>query len=56
MAYQPFVGYLMLNPFLYKSTVLFQKNQFSVITQFNDQKHFYFELFSLVGFILNNLV
>ena len=39
-----FVGYLMPNPFLCKS-VLFQTNQFSMSTQFNCQKHFYFKLF-----------
>ena len=43
-----FVGYLMLNPFLYKKTVLFQTIQFNISTQFNCQKHFYFKLFSLV--------
>ena len=42
------VDYLMPNPFLYKLTVLFQTIQFSIITQFNCQKHFYFKLFSLV--------
>ena len=29
-------------------TVLFQTYQFSISTQFNCQKHFYFKLFSLV--------
>ena len=43
-----FVGYLMPNPFLYKQLVLFQTIQFSMSTQFNCQKHFYFKLFSLV--------
>ena len=38
-------SYLMANPFLYKLTVLFQ---FSIITQFNCRKHFYFKLLSLV--------
>ena len=36
-----FVGYLMPNPFLCK----FQTIQFSMSTQFNCQKHFYFKLF-----------
>ena len=39
-----FVGYLMPNPFLCKS-VLFKTIQFSISTQFNCQKHFYFKLF-----------
>ena len=43
-----FVGYLMPNPFLYKKTVLFQTILFSIRTQFNCQKHFYFKLFSFV--------
>ena len=43
-----FVGYLMPNPFLYNKTVLFQTIQFSMSTEFNCQKHFYFKLFSLV--------
>ena len=43
-----FVGNLMLNPFLYKQTVLFQTIQFSIIKQFNSQNHFYFKLFILV--------
>ena len=38
------VGYLMPNPFLCKS-VLFKTIQFSVSTQFDCQKHFYFKLF-----------
>ena len=42
-----FVGYLMPNPFLCKS-VLFQTIQFSISTQFNCQKHFYFKLFKLL--------
>ena len=42
------LGYLMSNPFLYKSSVLFQTIQFSMSTQFNCQKHFFFKLFSLV--------
>ena len=40
-----FVGYLMPNPFLYKLSVLFKTIQFSMSTQFNCQKHFYFKLF-----------
>ena len=39
-----FVGYLTPNPFLCKS-VLFKTIQFSISTQFNGQKHFYFKLF-----------
>ena len=39
-----FVGYLTPNPFLCKS-VLFKTIQFSISTQFNCQKHFYFKLF-----------
>ena len=31
-----------------KITTLFQKLQFSISTQFNRQKHFYFKLFSLI--------
>ena len=42
-----FVGYLMPNPFLCKISVLVQTIQFSLSTQFNCQKHFYFKLFSL---------
>ena len=42
-----FVGYLTPNPFLCKWSVLFQTIQFSMITQFNSQKYFYFKLFSL---------
>ena len=38
----------MPNPFLYKQSVLFQTIQFSMITQFNYQKRFYFKLFCLV--------
>ena len=37
-----FVVYLMPNPFLCKSTVHFHTIQFSMSTQFNCQKHFYF--------------
>ena len=40
-----FVGYLTPNPFLYKLSILFQTVQFSISTQFNCQKHFYFKLF-----------
>ena len=42
-----FVGYLTPNPFLYKESVLFQTIRFSMSTQFNCQKQFYFKLFSL---------
>ena len=42
-----FVGYLTPNPFLYTWSILFQTIQFSINTQFNCQKHFYFKLFSL---------
>ena len=40
-----FVGYLMPNPFLFKKIVPFQ---FTISTQFNCQKHFYFKLFNFV--------
>ena len=40
-----FVGYLMANPFLCKQSVLFKTIQFSMSTQFNFQKYFYFKLF-----------
>ena len=40
-----FVGYLTPNPFLCKKSVLFKTIQFSISTQFNCQKHFYFKLF-----------
>ncbi len=40
-----FVDYLTPNPFLQK-IVPFQTNQFSMSTQFNCQKRFYFKLFS----------
>ena len=43
-----FVGYLIPNIFLYKWTVLFQSINFSISTQFNRQKHFYFKLCSLI--------
>ena len=44
-----FVGYFLTpNPFLYKKSVLFQTIQFSMSTQFNCQKRYYFKLFSLV--------
>ena len=39
-----FVGYLTPNPFLCKLSVLFKTIQFSIGTQFNCQKHFYFKL------------
>ena len=39
-----FVGYLTPNPFLFKS-VLFKTIQFSMSTQFNYQKYFYFKQF-----------
>ena len=42
-----FVGYLTPNPFLWKLSSLFQTIQFSLSTQFNCQKHFYFKLFNL---------
>ncbi len=42
-----FVGYLTPNPFLCILSVLFKTIQFSMSTQFNCQKHFYFNLFSL---------
>ena len=41
-----FVGYVSPNLFLCKLSVLFFKNQFRIITQFNCQKHFYFKLFT----------
>ena len=40
-----FVGYLTLNPFLCKLSVLFKTIQFNISTQFNYQKHFHFKLF-----------
>ena len=40
-----FVGCLTPNPFLCKESVLFKTIQFSISTQFNFQKHFYFKLF-----------
>ena len=39
-----FVGYLMPNPFDAKKIVLFQTIQFSISSQFNCQKYFYFKL------------
>ena len=42
-----FIGYLMPNPFLYKSSVIFQTIQFNMSKQLNCQKNFYFKLFSL---------
>ena len=43
------VGYLKPNPFLNKLSVLFQTIQFSMSTQFNYQKHFYFKQLSITG-------
>ena len=43
-----FVGYLMPILFSYKWTVLLQTIQFSMCTQFNCQKQFYFKLLSLL--------
>ena len=43
-----FVGYLILNPFLYKYSVLFHIIQFRMSTLFNCQKQFYFKLFCFV--------
>ena len=43
-----FEGYLMPNPFY----VLFQTIQFSMNTQFNYQKHFYFKLFKFSQTVL----
>ena len=40
-----FVGYLTPNSFLCKYSVLFKTIQFSISTQFNGQKHFYFKPF-----------
>ena len=42
------LGYVTPNPFLCKYLVLFQTIQFSMNTQFNCQKYFYFQLFSLI--------
>ena len=42
-----FVGYLTSNPFLFKLSVLFQIIQFSMSTQFNCQRYFYFKLHRL---------
>ena len=47
-----FVGYLTPNPFLYKQSVLFQTIQFSMSTQFNCQKQFYFKLFKQLYIII----
>ena len=41
------VGYLMPNPLLYIKTVLFQTIQFSISTQFQCQRQFYFKQFFL---------
>ena len=46
-----FVGYLTPNPFLCKSSVLFQTIQFSMSIQFNFQKRFYFKRLNLVKLI-----
>ena len=43
-----FLGYLTPNLFLYKWSVLFQTIQFSMNSQFNCLKHFYFQLFRSV--------
>ena len=43
-----FVSYLKPNPFLYKYTVLSHIIYFSITTQFNCEKLFYFKLFGLV--------
>ena len=42
------VGNLMLNLFLYNLSALFKTIQFSMNTQANCQKHFYFKLLSFV--------
>ena len=47
-----FVGYLTPNPFLCKKSVLFKIIQFSMSTQFNCQKHFYFKLFKQLYIII----
>ena len=47
-----FVGYLTPNPFLCKS-VLFKTILFSISTQFNCQKHFYFKLFKQLYIIIH---
>ena len=43
-----FVGYLMPNQFSYKQIVLLKTNQFSISTQWNCLKNFYFEQLGLV--------
>ena len=43
-----FVGNLMSKAFLFKRTVMFQRIQFRISKQFNNQKYFYVKLFSLV--------
>ena len=48
------VGYSMPNPFLYKQTVSLQTNQFSISTEFNSKKYFYFKLLSLVNSSISN--
>ena len=50
-----FVGYLKLNTFLYKLTVLLQTIQFSMCTQFNCQQYFSFKLFSLSKHFLHTV-
>ena len=47
-----FVGYLTPNPFLCKSD-LFKTIHFSMATQFNCQKHFYFKLFKQLYIIIH---
>ena len=47
-----FVGYLTPNPFLCKLSVLLKTIQFSISTQFNCQKHFYFKLFKQLYVII----
>ena len=42
-AISTFVGYLMLNPFLYTYSVLFQTIEFSMSKKFNCQKTFLFQ-------------
>ena len=51
-----FVGYLTPNPFLCKSSVLFQTIRFSMSTQSNYQNHFYFKLFNLFKQFLIQLI
>ena len=49
-----FIGYLTPNPFLCKKSVLFKTIQFSISTQFNCQKHFYFQ--TIQALICNNSI